>query len=287
MSDQSDQSVAISQPNQTQKDPKFTPKLNAALAKAQGEFIQPDKNKTVEVKKEGRILYTTTYADLKNVVEAFRPSLSKHGLSFTQKTVPNSKGWFLVLTLRHESGEYDETAMPINLDQAPQQVGSQLTYLKRYQAAAYFGIAADDDDDGNGAHGNEATFGNKGNGNKAQNQGKQQAPTAQAKKPPQQQKPPESQAPPKAAEDIPQEFPPDDVSPKESEKSDDPGDYVMLMGSPDVVGKKIKQLNEATLKKIKLWADDELKKTPPVKNMAQIFDIRLKVNAFLKSVGVE
>lgn len=133
-------------------------KLAEALAKAQGEFVQPEKNKEVEVRKEGRVLYATRYADLKNVIEAFRVALSRNGLAFTQKTRETPNGWRLVLTLMHSSGEFDETSMPINLEQAPQQVGSQLTYLKRYQAAAYFGIAADDDDDANGAHGNESEF---------------------------------------------------------------------------------------------------------------------------------
>lgn len=146
-----------SQPNSI-ADRKQTPKLNAALAKAQAKFVQPEKNKEVEVKKEGRVLYTTRYADLKNVIEAFRLQLTEVGLSFTQKTVETSRGWRLVLVLRHDSGEYDESSMPINLEGAPQQVGSQLTYLKRYQAAAYFGIAADDDDDANATTGNEAKF---------------------------------------------------------------------------------------------------------------------------------
>lgn len=148
-------------------------KLAEALAKAQGEFVQPEKNKEVEVRKEGRVLYATRYADLKNVIEAFRVALSRNGLAFTQKTRETPNGWRLVLTLMHSSGEFDETSMPINLEQAPQQVGSQLTYLKRYQAAAYFGIAADDDDDANGAHGNEAEF--KDQKAKPKNQPKPQA----------------------------------------------------------------------------------------------------------------
>jgi len=130
--------------------------LFAALAKAQGEFVQPEKNKKTKVHKDGRLLYETKYADLKNVIEAFRGPLSRNGLAFTQKTRETNRGWRLVLTLMHSSGEYDETSMPINLDQGPQQVGSNLTYFKRYQAAAYFGIAADDDDDANGVEGNQA-----------------------------------------------------------------------------------------------------------------------------------
>lgn len=169
-------------------------KLFAALAKAQAKFVQPEKNKEVEVKKDGRVLYTTKYADLKNVIESFRPHLTEFGISFAQKTRQTDKGWRLVLVVRHESGEVDETEMPITLDGnvGPQQIGSNLTYLKRYQAAAYFGIAADDDDDANGAHGNQATFNDRGgkkNG-KGEGQAQQQNKTAPAKGPEKKEPPP-------------------------------------------------------------------------------------------------
>lgn len=265
------------------KDPKFTPKLNEALAKAQGEFIQPEKNKSVEVKKEGRTLYTTKYADLKNVIESFRQQLSKNGLSFTQKTILGSKGWILLLTLRHSSGEYDETGMPINLEGPPQQVGSQLTYLKRYQAAAYFGIAADDDDDANGATGNQAEFNDKPNRST-------QKPAATTARPPATKpaaaKPAAKEVHP---EDTPQQFPPDETEkapPKEPEfDPKDPGEHIVLFGTT-TTGKKIKQLNESTLKEMLIWVDGQLKIVPPPNNMSILFDFKQKARAFLLSVGV-
>lgn len=250
MSDSTDASVQP--PVKPTTDPKFTPKLNAALAKAQHDFVQPEKNKEVEVKKDGRVLYVTKYADLKNVIEAFRQALCKNGLSFSQKTefVP-PKAWDLVLILRHESGEYDETRMPINLDQAPQQVGSQLTYLKRYQAAAYFGIAADDDDDGNGAHGNQADF-DKGK------KGKQQS------------APPPAKEKPAPASKI---SPPSAVS--------NPAEFVMPIGS--VAGKKLGELDEATLRKILEWVGGELKKKNDAKQVKVLMEVQTSVKAMLKN----
>ena len=247
-----------------------TPKLNAALAKAQGKFIQPEKNKTVEVKKEGRVLYVTRYADLKNVIESFRQQLSENGLSFTQKTRFLDDSWSLVLTLRHESGEFDETEMPINLNQMPQQIGSALTYLKRYQAAAYFGIAADDDDDGNGAHGNQAEF----DKNKNQKKPKENKAVSNFVK-----------SMPKP-EDIPQEFPPDDLPdmPIDEQDQDNPGLFVMPLGS--CKGKRLEQLTEKTLLEILDWTDSQLKKVPPVNNISEVFEIQAQVTSFLKSVEV-
>lgn len=293
-----------------QKDPKCTPKLNEALAKAQGKFIQPDKNKEVEVKKEGRLLYKTKYADLKNVIEAFRVPLSENGLSFTQKTISGERGWRLVLTLRHSSGEYDETSMPIQLDEPPQQVGSQLTYLKRYQAAAYFGIAADDDDDANGATGNEAEFKDKGanpNGSKvSQNQSQNQRPGNSVRSKggpgingpvakPAEHAPPAKQPDPHVSSDDPQSFPPDDTEPAATAKAPpkekeidpkDPGEFVVLFGNK-TTGKKIKQLGESDLKTMIKWCETELKKVPPVSNMSHLFQFTIEAKAFLKAMDIE
>lgn len=264
---ESQEQSASQAPIQSKPDHKVTPKLNAAFAKAQGKFVQPEKNKTVEVKKDGRLLYTTKYADLKNVIESFREELSKNGLSFTQKTIPGNRGWLLVLTLKHESGEYDETAMPINLEQGPQQVGSSLTYLKRYQAAAYFGIAADDDDDGNGAggRGDQATF----TENKSKRVNQKQPPASNPEKP----KP----------DPIPKDK---QYAPPVKEKPADPAEYVMPFGSEDVIGKKLIELNEATLRNILNWSGEEMIKTPPPKNVAQIVEVNAKVKAFFKTMGV-
>lgn len=233
--------------------PAVTAELNKAFAKAQAEFIQPEKNKVVEVKKDGKVLYSTKYADLKNVIESFRPFLCKNGLSFNQKTVFIDGHWHLCLVLRHESGEIDESFMPINLNQMPQQVGSTLTYLKRYQAAAYFGIAADDDDDGNAAHGNQADVKDKDPNKKPASATKKQQPPAKPQNP--------------------------------EDESQDPGDFIIPIGNAK--GKKIRELNESTLVQMKNWATAQLKITPPVDGVATILELNTKVTAFLHSVGVQ
>ena len=57
-----------------------TDKISAALAKAQGKFKQPELNRKAEIKKDGKLLYETQYADLNQCIECVRESLSENEL---------------------------------------------------------------------------------------------------------------------------------------------------------------------------------------------------------------
>ncbi len=48
----------------------------------------------------------------------------------------------------HISGEWVEASYPLQLDQAPQALGSALTYGRRYSLQALVCVASEDDDDG-------------------------------------------------------------------------------------------------------------------------------------------
>lgn len=120
-----------------------------ALSKAQGEFRTPKLNRTAEVKKDGKRLYETHYADLQECIDCIKEPLKKNGLSFVQLAEHRDGIWCLVLRLCHSTGQSIESSFPLNFQQAPQQVGGNLTYFKRYQLAAFFGLAAAFDDDGN------------------------------------------------------------------------------------------------------------------------------------------
>lgn len=129
-------------------------KLAAAYAKAQGQFRTPSLNRTAVIKNAaGQFLYETHYADIQECIDCIKKPLAENGLSFTQTTRPMGGQWFLILEMMHESGEYKQTLLPIDVNKPPQQLGGQLTYLKRYQISAFFGLAADFDDDGNAAEG--------------------------------------------------------------------------------------------------------------------------------------
>lgn len=128
--------------------------LATAYAKAQGQFRTPSLNRTAVIKNAaGQFLYETHYADIQECIDCIKKPLSDNGLSFTQTTQPISGQWFLILELLHASGESKRTLLPIDVNKPPQQLGGLLTYLKRYQISAFFGLAADFDDDGNAAEG--------------------------------------------------------------------------------------------------------------------------------------
>ena len=92
-----------------------------------------------------------TYATLAAVLDVCRPALAKHDLSVVQ--FPGNDGAMVTVTTRlmHKSGEWLEStcgAVPMKAD--AQQVGSVVTYLRRYSLAALCGVTQDDDD-GNAA----------------------------------------------------------------------------------------------------------------------------------------
>jgi hypothetical protein len=91
--------------------------------------------------------FRNRYADLTAVLDAVIPAFTENGLAITQMM----DGKQLVTLLSHTSGEYISTTSEIPAYSNAQQLGSALTYLRRYTVQALAGISADDDDDGNDA----------------------------------------------------------------------------------------------------------------------------------------
>jgi len=122
-----------------------TKSLAAALAKAQAEMKNATLNKT-------NPHFKSKFADLAAVREATMGALNSHGLSIAQYTALQDGHLVLVTRLMHDSGEMIEGQYPLPPSgTAPQQMGSALTYAKRYCWSAMCGIAADEDDDANAA----------------------------------------------------------------------------------------------------------------------------------------
>ena len=138
--------------------PGHTPKLNAALAKAQGEFPTIPRNRTVSVTTRDGGTYTFAYATLDAILDATRPALSKHGLALNWRITGGPRNLHVITVLSHESGEETtcdlEPASPITKNQ---ELVSATTYLRRVGAQAILGVAADEDDDGNESDGNTIT----------------------------------------------------------------------------------------------------------------------------------
>jgi len=112
--------------------------LAAALAVAQGMMENAIMNRT-------NPHFKTKYADLAAVLNAARKPLSANGLAIVQ-TIGDG---VLHTRLLHTSGQWIASEHPLPMSGKPQEIGSALTYARRYSLSALIGIAADEDDDAN------------------------------------------------------------------------------------------------------------------------------------------
>ena len=123
--------------------------LNTALAAAQGEFPPIPRDKTVTVKTKTGGSYTFSYAPLETILAACRPVLAAHGLALIQLLEENGHGPAIRTELRHKDGGVLGASFPLpGTPNTPQELGSLLTYLRRYAIVALLGIATEEDDDG-------------------------------------------------------------------------------------------------------------------------------------------
>lgn len=132
--------------------------LAEALAKAQGAFPAIAKDKTAKIA-SAKGNYTYDYADLASVLDAVRPTLAANGLAVVQSASTEGPDVAVVTRLVHASGEWIESD-PVKVacnSTRPQDVGSAITYARRYSIAGILGVAPEADDDGNVAQGTSAT----------------------------------------------------------------------------------------------------------------------------------
>lgn len=123
--------------------------LAGALAKAQGQIKDAAKD-TVNG------YFKSKYADLASVWAAARKPLADNGLSIIQSVSSDSEHHYVETTLAHSSGQWVSDIVRLTLkDDSMQGLGSAITYARRYQLAAFAGVAPDDDDDGNAASGKQ------------------------------------------------------------------------------------------------------------------------------------
>jgi len=102
--------------------------------------------------------FRSKYADLESVWDACREALNQNGLTVIQTVGTMDNKATLTTMLLHTSGEYvSDTALLPVIKGGPQELGSCLTYLKRYSLSAIVGIA-DSDDDGEIAEGRRNDF---------------------------------------------------------------------------------------------------------------------------------
>lgn len=118
--------------------------LDAALAKAQAEIENPTKDAT-------NPHFRSKYATLDAGLNIVRACLSKHGISVTQPTRVEDGILMLETRLACQgqwiASEYPVCAFPVK----QQEMGSALTYSRRYSLFSLVGIAGEEDDDANAA----------------------------------------------------------------------------------------------------------------------------------------
>lgn len=121
--------------------------LAKALASAQRVMEHAKKTKT-------NPFHKNKYADLTDVWDVLKKPLSDNGLSVVQ--LPAAEGPYLILTtiLMHTSDQWISSVFRVKAKaETAQEMGSTLTYARRYALAAITGNSSDEDDDGNSASG--------------------------------------------------------------------------------------------------------------------------------------
>ena len=120
-------------------------KIYEALVKAQAEF-EP------VVFDKANPHFKSKYATLNAMQRATMPHLNKHGMSVLQILKSQGEGDMVVITrLAHISGEFIESEfLVIRAGKNDQQLGSSITYARRFAYAAILCLSAcEEEDDGN------------------------------------------------------------------------------------------------------------------------------------------
>ena len=128
--------------------------LAAALAKAQGELVNPEKSLEATIRPEGRGAAERSfrYAPLSSGLDIVRKTLGQHEIATVQTTAIDQTAGLVNLTtvLAHSSGEWIASDWPVCAiaDTAtPHRMGAALTYARRYALFTLVGIAGEDDVD--------------------------------------------------------------------------------------------------------------------------------------------
>ena len=118
--------------------------LFKAMAEFRAKAKQPAKNAQ-------NPFFKSSYVQLEGVQNAIDEAIKGTGLSYVQLTHNTETGVAVETIIMHSSGQWLSTGdlilNPTKKD--PQGYGSAITYQRRYQLAAAFGISSDIDDDAN------------------------------------------------------------------------------------------------------------------------------------------
>lgn len=98
--------------------------------------------------------YKSRYASLTAILRATLPALNRNKIALTSRTRVVGEWIFVRTCLVYDGVPFVTSAWPVGkLSTPPQQLGSALTYARRYSIQSILGVAAEEDDDGNAAQG--------------------------------------------------------------------------------------------------------------------------------------
>ena len=128
--------------------------FHSAMSVFQGcvQMAHKSASASFRTKNGGQMGYS--FASLDDVIKVARPALQKSGLSYTFKVKQEASTVTVNCTISHGDGHSESCALSSPLDvsgqkNALQQIGSTISYLRRYTLCSALGIATSDDlDDG-------------------------------------------------------------------------------------------------------------------------------------------
>ena len=121
-----------------------TTALIRLLAEAQAEMPNPKKNRDGQ-----KGWQTYKYATLDNVLDIVKKPLNERGIFLTQPTGMTDDGRMRVQTVVFREGaQMVLDTKPFEYDSDPQEFGKRETYARRYSLLTAFGLAGEDDTDG-------------------------------------------------------------------------------------------------------------------------------------------
>jgi len=124
--------------------------LVGALAAVQANLPPIVNGSTAKVPTKSGGSYEYSYADLAAITPLILPLLGAHGLAWIAKPMLTDDGRFVLrYKLAHTSGEVEggDYPLPDPNRGTPQEIGSAITYARRYTLCSVVGLAPDKDDD--------------------------------------------------------------------------------------------------------------------------------------------
>ena len=95
--------------------------------------------------------FKNEYATLKSTLKAVRDACKPNGIIYRQRLQPSDDGYEMHSSVMNENEEINISVFPVGRSSKAQEFGSNLTYTKRQQAQADWGITGEPDDDGEAA----------------------------------------------------------------------------------------------------------------------------------------